>query len=300
MDALRTSSHGGCVIRSVNLRRWEVSWKAADGTLYEASVRYRRPRPTLEEDSNLEQLMALCESGLVSGGGLGSERSGEHSAPPLSLEAPLSRERRATLRTPKARVEGVHQTSQRSQMRSTSSLPPAVAFLLILCGVTGATIFILCSWQTKVLADELLTHRVRIESALTARLDDKLAQGDYGEVQAELDALLALEYFDGAVVTNTQQRVIALAGRVTGSRIGSPVTSTAGAKVIPLGVPNRPGSGQAITWGRPDLREAAIALLRQLLALGAGLSITTAVGAALVWTRDRRQRIGTVNAQGNR
>lgn len=296
IDELRTSPTVNTVVRCVNPRRWELAWRLPGGRIYVASVRYRRPRTTLDEDSNLEQLKLLCESNLATANNEAPDLI-EPPAAHLLMEAPFIRERRTSPRGAKTPVA--------PDRRSRDTVGPSPAphsllrwpvVLLMLFSFAVTVVFFLCGWQASILQAELLSHRLQIESTLTSRLDEKLAQGDYGEVQAELDSLQALEYFDGAVVTNLQQRVIAQVGRVPGVRIGDPVplAVSATAKVFPLGAPNQRGSGQAMTWGPPDVHGVLLSLLRQLLIFGAGLSTVAVLVAIWLLTLLRRRRVASV------
>jgi hypothetical protein len=63
------------------------------------------------------------------------------------------------------------------------------------------------------------------DNTIAQGLATALATGDYGVVQTELSLFAALGYFQSAVVTNANGRVVAMAGPLEKMRIGEPVTA---------------------------------------------------------------------------
>ena len=72
--------------------------------------------------------------------------------------------------------------------------------------------------QTELAQLHAMTDKTMVQGLSTA-----LASGDYGEVQTVLTWFSGLGYFSSAVVTNGNQRIVSLAGKPDGLRIGDPL-----------------------------------------------------------------------------
>lgn len=163
--------------------------------------------------------------------------------------------------------------------------------LIVFC-LVAAIVFLVAERQMQSLQGEQLRLRTQAEATMTRQMADVLAQGDYGEVQAELETFAELAYFQDAVVTNAQRRVIAMVGTVQDARIGNIVPSDASSTgtVAVLRGRDEAGVGQLITWGLPGANVGPPTSQRSLLVAAALLSLAALVYAAWLLLRFRRRK----------
>ena len=91
--------------------------------------------------------------------------------------------------------------------------------------------------------------QAKADATMTQMVGKALAEGDYGEVQAELASFAALKYFESALVVNKRGRVIAATGPIHGIRMGDPLAAgvAGNARVVELN-DNAGRIGQLLVW----------------------------------------------------
>ena len=165
----------------------------------------------------------------------------------------------------------------------------ALALGLLMAGILWALLQSATSLRT-----ESAHLQAKADATMKQRVGKALAEGDYGEVQAELAQFATLKYFESALVTNTRGRVIAAVGLIQGMRMGDPLGAgvAGGARVIELNDTSG-RKGQLLVWeraalGAPDL--GGTRLSSNAMLIGFGAAAAAAVAATLLW--QRRQRRG--------
>ena len=166
-----------------------------------------------------------------------------------------------------------------------------VVLAVLVLGLVVAGILLPLRQSSTSMRMELAQVQAQTDATMTQVVGNALAEGDYGEVQAELASFEALKYFESALVTNKRGRVIAAAGPIRGVRMGDPLTAVAArnARVIELN-----GSaghhGQLLVWewaarNGPGFGDSWMSTTAMLISFGA-----TAVATVLLLQR-RRQRL---------
>ena len=291
---LSQTSANETLIRQLNPRRCAFAWRIDERRVAVAEARYLLPQ-TGRRDQDAAVLRELF-----------NVRMPRHASSPtvaslgVVSEFPHARDghEAALHRSPDAGPtpppdQGIDAPSP----RSTSMSPPPLGlgrglFALIVFCLVAAIVFLVAERQMQTLQGEQLRLRAQAEATMTRQLADVLAQGDYGEVQAELETFAELAYFQDAVVTNAQRRVIAMVGTVQDARIGNIVPSDASAagKVAVLRGRDQASVGQLITWGLPGAKAGPPTSQRTLLLAAALLSLAALVYAAWLLLRFRRRK----------
>lgn len=132
---------------------------------------------------------------------------------------------------------------------------------------------------------QTMADRTMVRSVAAA-----LGSGDYGEVQLALSGFAALGYFDQAVVTNTDHRVVAFVGTVGGVRIGdaAPLDLLRRATHQPLMQGSAP-NGQLLIL-RPPVASAQQRVIDRLMWPSVLALVTGACAALLMAARWPRRR----------
>jgi hypothetical protein len=289
----------GTLTRQLGPRLWAYAWRVDDRRVAVAEAYFRLAHSGLV-DADTATLRDLCEAGLglkppapaaehpaadrpmapsiIAGGMSARHAPGETRAVPTG-HTPLE---------PLEPVESVESFERKARATGRSSGPSRAGLLvLLLLSIAAAAIFANAYRQTDSAERELLRLRGQAEAVMSLRLGEMLRGGDYGEVQAELDAFAALKYFDRALVTNPQHRAIAMVGRVDGARIGNvvPATASAGARVVALNTAGLPPGAELMTWDAPSGSSPRPAAQRVWLLAGLVLSLVAAGAAAWMLLR---------------
>ena len=165
-----------------------------------------------------------------------------------------------------------------------------VVFAVLALGLAVAGILLPLRQLAKPLRMESVHLQTQAEATMTQAVGKALAEGDYGEVQAELASFAAMRYFESALVTNRRGRVVAAAGPIHGMRMGDPLTANVAgnSRVIELNDSTGP-NGQLLVWERaarakPGLGDRWMVPTAMLIIFG--------TAAATVLLQQRRQRRG--------
>ena len=197
------------VVRKLSPRHWAFAWRIDERLVAVAEARYRDQRDMMSSaDTALVRL--ICDTGIrvsASTGPAGRARGSADGAGEGS----------ALLRWPDT-----------GGAAAKASLSSRLAVLLI------AVSALLALWTAIVVAPRALDEADALQKevlrqqdmgtkSMLSNLGGLLATGDYGEVQSALSTFTGLGYFQGAVITNARQRVVAIAGTVAEARIGDGV-----------------------------------------------------------------------------
>ncbi|MDP3614333.1 MAG: hypothetical protein Q8R98_21025 [Rubrivivax sp.] len=287
------------LIRQLNPRRVAFAWRVGERRVAVAEARYRMPQ-TGRQDQD-----ALLVRELFIARMLRPTASEAVAAVALAPEVPN------TPAGPAAQAgQGAEWAASPSASLLLSEKPPqdvaarppptgsgtragagAGLFALMLFCLIAVAMFLIADQQMQSLQSEHLRLRAQAEATMSTQLTAVLAQGDYGEVQAELDAFAELGYFQNAVVTNAQRRVVALVGTVQGARIGNifPADDSVNAKSVALRGRDQPGVGHLMTWEQPGPTVEPPTSQRTLLIAASLSSLVALVAAAWLLARFRRR-----------
>lgn len=185
------------------------------------------------------------------------------------------------------------QVERRQGATPARKLWPILAALLLSAACAAWLAFVVApNERAAALAQqsELARLREQAQGTLAHNLSVALATADYGEVQGVLSAFSSLGYFEGAIVTNAAQRIVAMSGEVDKQRIGDGATPSFArrAQVVDLKLGSQ-SHGQVLFVSAPapaDFSAPATGLVA-----GAALACAAALGAAaLLAPRPRRRR----------
>ena len=200
---LNHASGDDTVTRKLDARRWAFAWRIDDRHVAVAEASYRTPRSE-QSDADTKLVRMICDTGIRSGRFEAADAVNER----MPEAAP------AAGRGVAATMAGL--------------LPPGrkrlIAVVLLALYLVAAGVLYAIRQHTGELQAEAAQLQAQADSMMLQRLSGSLANGDYGEVQAELDEFSAARYFTGAVVTNARGRAVALAGEVR-ETAGSPSAS---------------------------------------------------------------------------
>ena len=165
-----------------------------------------------------------------------------------------------------------------------------VVFAVLALGLAVAGILLPLRQSAKPLRMESVHLQTQAEATMTQAVGKALAEGDYGEVQAELASFAAMRYFESALVTNRRGRVVAAAGPIHGMRMGDPLTANVAGNSRVIELNDSTGlNGQLLVWERaarakPGLGDRWMVPTAMLIIFG--------TAAATVLRQQRRQRRG--------
>jgi hypothetical protein len=259
-------------VQKLSPRLWGYAWRVDAQHAIVAEVQYRERRDSVSEtDTALVRLVcsAVIRAAQPAGGppALG---------PAHTLVWPAV-ERRAFVASPRA--------SWVTLMLSLLAL--AACFWLAASGVPKA--------QRALLAQQEQLERARktSDATLVSGLSQALTTGDYGDMQAALTSFASLGYFDSAVVTNANGKVVASAGAVPRQRIGDPVNPAYAATARAMGLAAGPEGNARVLLAEPRAlatEHLAMGWLTWVARLGMALASCLALIAALAAWRSWRSR----------
>jgi hypothetical protein len=259
-------------VQKLSPRLWGYAWRVDGQHAIVAEVQYRERRDSVSEtDTALVRLVcsAVIRAAQPAGGppALG---------PAHALVWPAV-ERRAFVSSPRASWVTL----------ALSLLALAACLWLAVVGVPKA--------QRAMLAQQEQLERVReiSDATLVSGLSQALATGDYGDMQSALSSFASLGYFESAVVTNANGKVVATAGAVPRQRIGDPVNAAYAATTRSMGLAAGPEGNARLLLAQTKTAShdgLASGLLTWVARLGMGLSFCLALIAALAAFRSWRTR----------
>ena len=292
------------VARQIDALRWVYAWRVDDAHVAVAEATYNVPHPELT-GADIEWMRTVCEDFVG-----GPEFAGQprFAATPLkpsmaaladgidgpttpfltSLTSPLLTTAPPAPSTASV-LESAFSSSNADQPSRQSALEQpvyraAVAALMALYVVVALVLYV-SHRHASALHGEALLFQSRAEIGMLAQLSDRLSEGDYGEVQSELQSLATRQHFKAAAVSNARGRVVAIVGDVPDVKIGDtlsePLAKTA--RVSALITTGTVLQGQLYTWGAPVLAASS-----GWAYAAAGIVICTLfTGVALWWLRRR-------------
>ena len=290
---------GQTLSRMLRPQRWAFAWRIDERCVAVTEACYRTPRAE-QRAGDPELVRLICDAGIRAGIFESSEAMNDR-----STEIPRESERPAGgARTPPGGLEEIPETtgggaSQPNRTGTgTGARYPHGALALLVGGLLSAALLMASHHNATATHAEAVRLQTQAENTMTQRLTNVLSNGDYGEVQAELDSFAALKYFDGGVVTNVRQRAVAIVGDFTGIRIGDPVPATVerSARVFDLGGAGSAAKGQLLTWGASGPRTVSYTSQRTVLAGGLVVCMTAVVVGIALLVHDRRRRLSTTPA----
>ena len=265
-------------VQRLSPRLWACAWRVSHDAAVLAEAMYREKRDTLG-DADVALIRLICSasvhvvrmpSGVDASSGTASAAGVADSAVDVGTTWP--------------RVERRSRRPASPLARATVALPAIAA---LLC--TWLLLYALPATHdaaTLQLSQYDKLHAA-VETSMAQALTVAMATGDYGEVQDELSKFARLGYFDQAVVSNNNGRVVAIEGPVDATtRIGNPISpdylAKARTRKLALGTQAQgelamvvPATARAASFGL-TLGAAGLALL------------ASAAAAALLYWRWRR------------
>lgn len=191
LDAIRTLE--------LSPRSWLLAWHADARSAIVAEVQFDTPRHAIS-DIQVALVRFVCNASIRG-------HAPAPSGPPPGPAWP--------------------QVERRSRPMPMRNIGPLL-LLMALAALCAAWLALVAAPSTREAAAvqqlELQRLREMAQATLVHDLSVSLATSDYGEVQDELTAFASLGYFQGAVVTNAAQRIVAMSGTVDSQRIGDGVT----------------------------------------------------------------------------
>lgn len=286
---------GQTLSRMLRPQRWAFAWRIDERCVAVTEACYRTPRAE-QRVGDPELVRLICDAGIRAGIFEPTEAMNDRSTELPRESEPFSAEANASPvgfpEIPEATVSGPTNPSR----RGAGVDYPRGAMALLLGGLLFAALLIASHYQATSTHFESMRLQTLAENTMTQRLSGVLSQGDYGEVQAELASLAASKYFDGGVVTNARQRVVAIVGDFSDIRIGDPVPASLerSARVFDLGGVGSSAKGQLLTWGASGQPTRTYTSQRVVVAGGLVACITAVIFGAVLLARDRRRRLPSI------
>ena len=278
--------------RMLRPQRWAFAWRIDEQCVAVTEACYRTPRSE-QRAGDPELVRLICDAGIRAGKFELSEAMNDD-----STESPRESQRLAMGgKTPPVGHAGIFGTADdvasRPNPHGVGAKYPHGALALLLGGLLSAALLMASHHNATTTHAEAVRLQTQAESTMTHRLTTALSNGDYGEVQAELDSFAALKYFDAGVVTNVRQRAVAIVGEFAGTRIGDPVPATVerSARVFDLGGAGSTAKGQLLTWGASNSRTSSYTSQRTVLAGGLVICMTAVIVGISLLVHDRRRRL---------
>lgn len=283
------------VARQIDALRWVYAWRVDDDHVAVAEATYNVPHPE-RTGADIEMMRTVCEDFVC-----GPEFAGRPrlAATPLkpSMAAPPDGIDGPTTPSPVPSTASVLESAFSSlsadqpQRRSALEQPvyrAAVAALMALYIVVALVLYV-SHRHASALYGEALTFQSRAEISMLAQLSDRLSEGDYGEVQSELQSFATRQHFKAAAVSNARGRVVAIAGDVPDVRIGDTPSEqlVKTARVSALITTGTVLQGHLYTWGAPVLAASSSGAYT-----AAGVVICTLFTGVTLWWLRRRAESG--------
>ena len=261
------------VVRKLNPRHWAFAWRIDERLVAVAEARYRDQRDMMSPaDTALVRL--ICDTGIRAGHTEGSRGRAQ------TADGSPDRPQLAWPEFGAAAPQGGLMARLGVLMMAVSALAALWMALLVVPKARD---------EALALQAELTRLHDMGNKSMLGTLATTLASGDYGEVQAALTGFGALGYFQGAVVTNSRQRVVAVVGAAPDARIGDGVPSrlAKAAQGVDLAV-GSDRHGQLLTLGPvlPPLQASQ----SRLLLVGAWLICVSAVSGLMMLVLRSRER----------
>ena len=304
------------ITRKVDPWRWVFAWRIDARRVAVAEANYRVPRSEqTEADGALMRL--ICDAGIRAGRLNTAEAVNDHSSLPAPVDigvadhacaesgasatAPTTAPSLAVMRAggiPFVRppADSHRQEERRRPAADGGSTRPAgprwshrmlgLAVLVVFVGM--AALIGQAQRNSGALHAEASRLQVLSDTTMQQRVGDTLALGDYGEVQVELDRLSILKHFNGAVVTNSRGRAVAMAGEVRDVRMGDLVAAEVAATARPLPLAAAGSGAHLLVWDVEQAQSSGSLASSSMLVLGLGVCVVAVIAALLIARRQGR------------
>jgi hypothetical protein len=313
------------VMRQLDALRWVFAWRSSETRVAVAEATYQFPtaRPT---PADARRIREICEVVVPTAAGeaFGDARPAGTAMEPIVVPVsadpgpeslPLHAPMPSSLHLHAPMPSLVQRAAERPRRRpGADDLPPRadrdggsavaepapqlsvnlVLMLLALYVLVVGTMMMVDRHASASHAEQLAQQQ-RTDAGMARQVAQSMATGDYGEVQAVLDALVAARPDLITVVANGRGRVVAMAGESHGARIGDPVPLDVAetARRLPLG-PDA-SHGQLVVWSASDVgAQPGHGGLTAWMVVAASLC---ALAIAAVASRARRGPRGLKSAQ---
>jgi hypothetical protein len=259
-------------VQKLSPRLWGYAWRVDAQHAIVAEVQYRERRDSVSE-TDMALVRLVCSAVIRAAQPAGGPPA---LGPAHALVWPAV-ERRAFVASPRA--------TWTTLMLSLLAL--VACFWLATVGVPKA--------QRALLTQQEQLDRARkaSDATLVSGLSQAWGTGDYGDVQTALNSFASLGYFDSAVVTNANGKVVASAGAVPRQRIGDPVNPVYATSTRTMGLAAGPEGNGRVLVAEPKsvgTHSDGTLGLTWVARLGTALSSCLALIAALAGWRSWRTR----------
>ena len=273
------SSPEHTVVRKLSPRHWAFAWRIDDQHVAVAEARYRDQRD-MQTEADTALVRLICDNGIHANQVATADGSGRTSAMPAG--------------TLDGRPLMMWPAVDRRRTEQAAPISPLNVFMVLLSALLALWMVAVAIPWARSDASAMQTELTRMhdmgQGSMQQTLAATLATGDYGELQAALTSFAALGYFQGAVVTNSRQRIVSMAGTVNDARIGDAVSPTLArsARVLDLSIGSE-RYGQLLTLSAAAPNEPSSGS-RVLLASALMVCLSTVAAALLLLWRHRRSR----------
>ncbi|NUZ04761.1 hypothetical protein [Piscinibacter koreensis] len=276
----------GILSRQLGPRLWAFAWRVDAHRVVVTEAYFRLAHAGLPE-SDARLLRSICNGGLQLPVPTDTAPGDLPAAPANIAGSGAAQRTRPTPLDPLA-VAPASAAADTPNRRRTP-LRIGMLVLVVLC-LAAAAIFGTALRGLHASEREVLRLRGQADAVMSMRLGEVLRGGDYGEVQAELEAFAALKYFERAIVTNAQHRVIAVVGPIEGVRIGNGVPGgvVGGARVLALTGAGQTSGPELMVWDAEAARGNG--WVSQRTGLIGGLVLSVVAAAAALWMLLRHRR----------
>lgn len=274
---------------------WAFAWGVEERHVAVVEAQYRSAR-SAHSDADAVLMRQVCGVGvrtaLASAGGATPDADPCLASPSA---VPARRDGQPAGAKVRSRTSSPLPVVSTGRQRGTSSwlgLSQSVALAVLALGLATAGLVVALLQSATALQTASAQVQAKADATVKELVGKALAEGDYGEVQAELATFESLKYFDSALVTNARGRVIAAAGPVQGVRMGDPLAAdvAASARVIELSN-SATRIGQLLVWERAVTRAPGLAgksLTTKALLIAVVAAAIAAVVLLQLWRRQRR------------
>ena len=288
--------------RKLDPQCWAFAWPVDEHHVAVVEAHYRLTRSD-QGDADAALVRHVCDAGMraASGAAATTDVDDDNDVRPstsavVRLVPPAGRPQNATIasvaafpailaRVPDPAPQAA--TGRRLRLSAWLKDRQRVVYAALALGLAAAAILFALLQHASALRKESARLQAQVDATMTQTVAKTLGEGDYGEVQAELAAFAALNYFERAVVTNARGRVIASVGPFQGVRMGDPLAPAVVASAHVIELDTRTGRvGQLLVWGHPAPDapgQSGLAIAAVLAALGAAVAV-----AALLRRRHAR------------
>lgn len=282
--------------RELDPLRWAFAWLVEERHVAVVEAQYRMAR-NVHSDTDIALARQVCDAGmraaLASAGGSTWHDPPRPASSAVEITSSHSPALGATSRAPASASLPTASPARMPRRSSWLGLSQRAVLVVLALGLVVAGILFALLQSATSLRTDSAQLQAKADATMKQRVGKALAEGDYGEVQAELASFASLNYFESALVTNVRGRVIAAVGPIQGIRMGDPLAAgvAGSARVIELNQGPGP-NGKLLVWERaaseaPGFGGKWLAIAAVLIAI-----VAAAAAEGLLQSLRRRQRVG--------